>query len=180
MEISAESRKKIDQAFAFIGGVKSFTSFSRLTSDQQLCVDTLKQMKDTLLTTRGRERFLAELVTSITGTSDEEDEALNEATFSQYRFYQFYIHELLYYPEKFDFLLRCVEECVVVVALGKMFLGLLERIVTSQRVDVVPDHVVNYERLLEEDEIHRIESFTLRKDWVPKVPHYLEDSSCFS
>ena len=174
MEITKESRAKIDQAFASIGGVKSFTCFSRLSVDQQLCVDTLKEMKDVLLSTKGRDRYLPELITSITGASEDEDEALNEASFSQYRFYQLYVHDLRFYPEKFDFLLRCIEECAVVVALAKMFLGLLEQIVSSQRMECVPDHVMHYEQLLEEDEARRIESFTLRKDWTSQVAHFLD------
>lgn len=174
MEISQESKAKIEGAFASIGGVKSFTSFSRLTPDQRACVDALVDMKDVILSTKGRDRYLSALITSITGASDEEDESMNEATFSQYRFYQLYVHELRFYPEKFDFLLRCIEECVVTVAQGKLFLGLLEQLVSSQRVEALPDHVIHYERHLEEDEERRIESFTLRKDWSSQVVHYME------
>jgi hypothetical protein len=174
MEISKESKSKIEGAFASIGGVKAFTSFSRLTADQQLCVDTLRDMKDVILSTKGRDRYLSALITSITGASDDEDESMNEATFSQYRFYQLYVHDLRFYPEKFDFLLRCIEECVVVISQSKLFLGLLENIVSSQRVESLPDHVIHYERQLEEDEERRIESFTLRKDWTSQVVHYMD------
>lgn len=174
MDISKEAKTKIEGAFASIGGVKSFTSFSRLSADQQSCVDTLREMKDVILSTKGRDRYLPELITSITGAADDEDESLNEATFSQYRFFQLYVHDLRFYPEKFDFLLRCVEECVVMVAQSKLFLGLLEQIVSSQRIECLPDHVINYEKQLEEDEERRIESFTLRKDWKSQVVHYMD------
>mmetsp|Transcript_17454 Transcript_17454/g.19878 ORF Transcript_17454/g.19878 Transcript_17454/m.19878 type:complete len:218 (+) Transcript_17454:43-696(+) len=172
-----EVRQKMDQAFASIGGVRSFTGFGRLTAEQQQCVEALKECKDKMLSTKGRERYLSDLIRCITGSSDEEeDEALNEATFSQYRFYLLYIRELLYYPEKFDFLLRCVEENVVVVQQPKAFLGLLEQILSSQRIERLPDEVVNYEALVLEDEMARIESFTLRKDWRSNIPNYLDST----
>lgn len=172
MEVPLESKQKIEQAFATISGVKSFTSFSRLTPDQTECVDLVIREKSRLIASKGRDRFLSQLIECITGTGDDEDEAINAAVFSQYRFYELYIYQFLYYPEKFDYLLRCVEERCVAVAKPMKFQSLIETILLASinQQEPLPDTVTRYDDLLREDEERRIESFTLRKDWVPQVP----------
>ena len=174
MDVTREKRLLIEACFASIGGMKSFACFSRFTPEQQKCVDFVRGHRDEIFATKGRDRYLNEVVLSITGTTEDDDEAICEATFSQYRFYRTYVNDLLFFPERFDFLMRCVEECVAVVAQPNKFLGIMDRLLTADKVEPVPDAIMNYERLLEEDEERRIESFTLRKDWACKVPHYMD------
>lgn len=167
-------RSKIDQCFVSIGGVKSFTSFGRHTPDQLKCIDLLMRCNAEIHQTRHRDRYLNELIVCITGSEDDDaDEPISETSFSQYRFYQTYIHELVFYPEKFDFLVRCIEESVCVVKRPAQFMDLLERICHSNKVEPLPVEVTDYDQLIEDDEERRIDAFVLRKDWKSTVPDYL-------
>lgn len=171
MQISDASRVAIENCFASIGGVKSFNSFGRLNPDQRKCQVFVKENRQSIYSVRSRDVHLPELIIAISDVADDEDgEPITEATFSQFRFYLFYIHELKYFPEKFDFLLRCIEEAVVVVKAPTKFLFLMERMLNQSSNREIPDGVINYERLIEEDEEERIDKFILRKNWVTKVP----------
>jgi hypothetical protein len=172
--IGSNGREIIDRCFVSIGGVKSFTPFHSLTPAQLECIDVLKEHQQSIMSSRSRDLYLGELILSITGNEDEEDEPVGSAAFSQFHFYRTYIRELVYYPDKFDFLLRCIENCVVKVQQPARFKRLIERISTRNQVTRLPDSVVNYEKLLEEDDEMRRERFVLRKDWVCQVPHYLD------
>ena len=176
MQVSQEARNKIETAFQKRGGVRAFTTFGRVTPEQQQCIDCLMSKRDAIYSTTGRDAYLRDLIMAVTGTEENDDgESITEANFSQYHFYKLYIHELVYYPEKFDYLLRCIEEKVCVVQFPQKFFGLVDRMLEAVEAVPVPDHVRNYEQLLAKDEEMRIESFTLRKDWACRVPHYLDD-----
>ena len=171
MHTSDAGYEVIEKCFSSIGGVKSFTSFGRLTTEQIACRDYLQERRDDLGENKSRDLHLSELMVCISGADeDDADEPLSEACFSQYRFYRTYIHDLIYYPEKFDFLVRCIEESVCVVKMTSRFRILLDRICKNNKVQQLPREVVDYDQLLEEDEERRIESFTLRKDWQCTVP----------
>jgi hypothetical protein len=176
MQVSREAREKIEAAFQKRGGVRGFTTFGRVTEAQQQCIDLLMRKRDAIFSTTGRDAYLRDLIMAITGTEETDDgESITEANFSQYHFYKLYIHELVFFPEKFDYLLRCIEEKVCVVQFPQKFIGVLDRVLEAVQAVPVPDHVRNYEQLLAKDEEMRIESFTLRKDWKCQVPHYLDD-----
>ena len=172
MDVTAGTRDAIESCFASIGGVKSFNPFGRLTAPQRECAEYVRANRQALFTARSRDVYLPELLLSISGMQDEEDgELITEATFSQYRFYDFYIRNLVYYPEKFDFILRCVEESVVVVKATSKFLNLMQRVLDLTVDKAIPEDVIDYERLLLEDEEERISRFILTKDWVSQVPN---------
>lgn len=171
MQISDKSRAAIEGCFAPIGGMKSFNAFGRLSAEQQRCQALVRERRQELYAVKSRDVHLPELIIAITDVTDDEDgEPITEATFSQFRFYLFYIHELRYFPEKFDFLLRCVEEAVVVAKAPSKFLALMGRVLNQSAARAIPEGVINYERLIQEDEDERIDKFILRKDWVSKVP----------
>lgn len=172
MQISDNSRVAIENCFASIGGMKSFNSFGRLSPDQRQCQEFVKNNRVAIFSVKLRDVYLPELIISISGVGEDEDgEPITEATFSQFRFYMFYIHELKYFPEKCDFLLRCIEEAVVVVKAPTKFQFLMQRMLNQSVTREIPDGVINYERLIQEDEEERIDKFILRKNWVSKVPN---------
>lgn len=171
MDVTAKTRDAIESCFASIGGVKSFSPFGRPSPPQQECAAYVRARRHELFTAKSRDVYLPELLLCISGMQDEEDgELITEGTFSQYRFYSFYIGNLVYYPEKFDFLLRCVEESVVLVKATSKFLNLMQRVLDLTVDRAIPEDVIDYERLLEEDEEERISRFVLKKDWISKVP----------
>eukprot|EP00672_Neobodo_designis_P022691 CAMPEP_0174831568 /NCGR_PEP_ID=MMETSP1114-20130205/3169_1 /TAXON_ID=312471 /ORGANISM="Neobodo designis, Strain CCAP 1951/1" /LENGTH=199 /DNA_ID=CAMNT_0016065395 /DNA_START=32 /DNA_END=631 /DNA_ORIENTATION=- len=175
MNRSEAGNKAIAESFAAISGVRSFTTFSRLTDEQRECVTIATQNADRIFACKARDLHLKSLVVCVTGYSDcDEDEPVTENCFSQHRFYATYVHELIFFPDRFDFLIHCIINQVCVVQRPSKFKELLATLLHREAERVVPDEVLNYDRLLEEDEEKRIESFTMRKDWRCKVPA-LED-----
>lgn len=175
MDTSPQARALIEGCFSSIGGVKSFISFTRLGPDQQRCIDVLREKSADIYAARGRDLHLSDLITAITGDEDEEaDEPIGEGAFSQHRFYRTYAHDLRFYPEKFDFLLKCIENAVCVVKRPPAFERIIAKLTSKGLARRLPDAVVRYDELLAADEEARIESFTLRRDWVCRVPHYLD------
>lgn len=170
---SKVGEEAIQRSFQTISGVKSFTSFSRLTPEQEACVDLLKASAAEIFRNRSRDLYLKTLIVCVTGFSDEdEEEPITEASFSQYAFYQTYVHTLVYYPDKFDYVMHCIMNCVCLVRRVQKFRQLIDSLLQKEAKRTVPDAVLDYDRLLEEDDEKRVESFTMRKDWVPQVPAY--------
>lgn len=94
MQTSERGRLLIEKSFQSIGGVKSFSSFGRLTAEQQECVQYLRDHAREIYANKHRDVHLHELVLSIAASEEEEeDELISEGTFSQYQFYQTYIHD---------------------------------------------------------------------------------------
>jgi hypothetical protein len=122
----------IDRLFCTIGGVKAFTSFTRMTPEQLDSVRSLEQVLDRVLRTKNRDLHLRTLSLCLAGFADEDaDEPLTESCFSQYQFYSAYAHELVYFPDKFDFLLNCVLHGVCLVRLPSLFVTMLAAILDT-------------------------------------------------
>lgn len=166
----------IAKAFQTIGGIKAYTTFSRPTREEEECVQLLRSHFDTIIKAKSRDLYLNSLVMCIADYSDEdEDEAITEGSFSQHRFYAAYVHDLIYHPDKFDFLMQCIVQGVCRVRRPEKFHRLISAILARQEGETsaaraIPNAILEYDKLLEEDEEKRVESFTLRKDWVCQVP----------
>lgn len=171
MNRSPAGQSAIDKSFARIGGVKSFTSFSRFSKEQLECVDLINARMDDIFACKARDLHLKTLVVCITGFSDhDEDEPMTEGSFSQFRFYETYVHDLVYFPDRFDFLLYCIINHVCQVQRPDKFKSMVEQLLHREQDRQVPREVLDYDLLLKEDDDKRIESFTMRKDWVCQVP----------
>lgn len=184
MEKSEQGKRVIEASFKTIGGVRSFTTFSRLTPEESECRRQLAEIFDDITQIRSREQHLSTLVVCIADCGDDDqDEPITEGSFSQYRFFATYVHDLVFHLDKFDFLLHCIVQGVCKVRRASRFKKLLMRVLEAglereryrsldNRTEAggIPDEVLNYDALLELDEEHRVDSFTLRKDWVCRVP----------
>jgi hypothetical protein len=171
MNRSAAGQRAIDQSFAAISGVRSFTSFSRVTPEQKECVELTNAHAERVFANKARDLYLKALVVCITGYDDyDEDEPITEDSFSQHRFYSTYVHDLVYFPDRFDFLLQCVMHQVCIVQRPPKFKELLRTLLQNDAEHAVPDEVLNYDRLLVEDDERRVDHFVMRKDWKCQVP----------
>eukprot|EP00759_Apiculatamorpha_spiralis_P044611 PhF_6_TR41570/c0_g1_i3/m.62983 len=150
--------------FEDIAGVRSYSPFGNITAEQAHCAAYVTQNHRAIQTHKSRDLYLKKIMNAIEGNSEaDQDEPMTENAFSQYRFHKIFAIELVYFPDKFDFLTMCVEKGVCVVR--NMFLTVMYTLVTPPPVRTIPTHVVHYEDELEADEVARIDSFTLRKDW---------------
>merc|ERR1711916_142780 len=163
--------RAIAESFAAINGVRSFTTFSRLSDEERECVGLVSKHADQIFACKFRDLHLKTLVVCVTGYSDhDEDEPVTESCFSQHRFYATYVHDLVFFPDRFDFLIHCIMNQVCVVRRPNKLRELLSTLLHREATRSVPDEVLNYDKLLEEDDEKRVESFTMRKDWVCRVP----------
>lgn len=161
----------ISRSFATISGVKSFTSFSRLTDEQRECVQLTAAKADAIFTMKARDLHLKTLVVCITGYDDhDEEEPITEGHFSQHRFYTTFVNDLIYFPDRFDFLIHCIINQVCVVNRPAKFKDMIASLLHKEADRTVPLEVLDYDQLLRDDDERRIQSFTMRKDWVCQVP----------
>ena len=173
---SEVGEEAIQHSFKVRAGVKVFIS-RRPTPRQEECVFLLEKHVDEIFRNRSRDLYLKTLVTCVTGYSDEdEEEPITEAAFSQSSFYETYVQALVYYPDKFDFLVHCILNCVCLVATHHIpkFKQLVDGLLQKESKRTIPDAVLEYDQLLDADDEKRIESFTMRKDWKSQVPEYTE------
>jgi hypothetical protein len=165
----------IAQSFATISGVRSFTCFSRITPEQRACVVELNACCDEIFACKARDLHLKTLVNCITGYDDfDEDEPVSEGHFSQHRFYKTFVNELIYFPDRFDFLIHCILHQVCLVRHTAKFRELLRALLHKQSERTVPTAVLDYDKLIEADDEMRIESFTMKKDWRSLAPSFAE------
>ena len=96
-----------------------FQSFGNLTSEQTHCRQFTIDHLDELTSSRQREKYLQEVVVCIGGFSKwDEEEPLEPCNFSQYQFYQPFTFDLVFYVDKFDFLIKCIAKGVCRIAGG--------------------------------------------------------------
>ena len=122
-----------------------------------------------LLQIKGREVYLKDLIVAIAGFSQEDrDEPVTEEFFSDHKSYRHYLVKTVYFVDQFDFLLTCIARGACEVRNSAGICTLVDQLLAppSRHDFQFPPEVIAYDTLKQEDEERRIESFTLRKDWV--------------
>ena len=120
--------------------------------------------------------FLSTLQRSIaTFTDADKDEPLTPSMFRQHDYYLHFTQELIYFPEKFDFLIHCVLHRICTIHKPAQFDQMLDDLLMpataalAQRVGgELLSRLIEEDSMREEDEIARVEAFCLKKDWVPR------------
>ena len=159
--------------FEDIGGVRSYIPLS-LSPQQQICQSFLIANHQKVQQHKARDLHLKALINSVQGNCEEDvDEPITDHAFSQFRFYRIYAMELIYFPEKFDFLTMCIERGVCSVKKIPVFMSIIEKLISPPPARIIPCAVIYHEKDLEEDEERRIDAFVLKKDWKCTVKHYL-------
>ena len=132
----------------------------------------VRELLPQILRTRGREVYLKDLIVAIAGFSQEDrDEPVTEEFFGDHKSYRHYLEKTVYFVDQFDFLLHCVDRGVCEVRDAAGLHAMLSAVTAPPAREnfQFPPSVIAYDTLKAEDEERRIESFTLRKDWVSTV-----------
>eukprot|EP01063_Lacrimia_lanifica_P019167 TRINITY_DN26230_c0_g1_i1.p1 TRINITY_DN26230_c0_g1~~TRINITY_DN26230_c0_g1_i1.p1 ORF type:complete len:205 (+),score=87.72 TRINITY_DN26230_c0_g1_i1:48-617(+) len=147
--------------------------------DERPCSEIVGSVLEKVLRKKGRELHLKELIASIGGLSENDrDEPVTADNFTEYSCFKHYLHETIYFEDQFDYLMTCIAEGFCIVNDKPRLIDLLNTLVNPPPAHDFrfPETVVDYDRLQQEDEERRIESFTLRKDWVPQIPALGQDT----
>lgn len=155
---------------------KANTKNSAFTPEQIACVDRLESQIDRVLTCKRRDMHLRTLCHCIASYSDADmDEPLTADVFNVYECYRVYTQELVYFPDKFDFIIYCILNRVCMVQKPRKFMLLLDDLLLpataalAERVGGQLLHrLIREDEKKDDDERARIESFTLKKDWVKR------------
>ena len=104
-----------------------YTPFGGLTEEQLHCKSFTNENLHAILHVRQREKFVREVQVCCCGyCSSDEDEPMLDSHFSQFQFYKPWIEEIIYFHDKFDFLVKCIANGVC-----KVEAGFEERYVTA-------------------------------------------------
>lgn len=96
-----------------------FVGFGGLTPEQEACKKFTADNLDALLHIRQREKFVKEIRVCCCGYGEaDEDEPLEDNNFSQFQFYLPYTNDLIFFHDKFDFLIKCVANGVCKIETG--------------------------------------------------------------
>jgi hypothetical protein len=96
-----------------------FVGFGGLTPEQESCKQLTRDNLDALLHVRQREKFVKEVRVCCCGYGEsDEDEPLEDNNFSQFQFYLPYTNDLIFFHDKFDFLIKCVAHGVCKIESG--------------------------------------------------------------
>jgi hypothetical protein len=96
-----------------------YAPFGRLTAAQAECKQFTVKHMDELLRTRQREKFLRDVTVCACGFGEaDEEEPMDEANFSQHQFFLPFTYDLVFFVDKFDFVVKCVAHGVCKVADG--------------------------------------------------------------
>lgn len=148
-----------------------------LSKDQLQCIDRLEDCVDRVLACKRRDMHFTTLQRCIASFTDDadKDEPLTANSFSVYDCYRTFTQELIYFPDKFDFLIFCVLHRVCIIHKPAQFHQMLNDLLMpattalAQRVGgELLSRLIQEDEMREEDEIARVEAFCLKKDWVPK------------
>eukprot|EP00760_Papus_ankaliazontas_P015685 PhM_4_TR16665/c0_g1_i1/m.24221 len=157
--------------FHDIAGVRSFSPFSKCTLDQIKCAHFVRRYSYDIQSHKSRDLHLKAIVMSVEGHEEEDaDEPMTDSSFSQYRFYHTFTVELVYFPDKFDFLMMCVQVGVCLVKSCRRFMDIVRSLVAPRPQMAIPREIIDYDEAVLEDERKRVEAFVFKKDWVSTVP----------
>ncbi|CUG93086.1 Hypothetical protein, putative [Bodo saltans] len=96
-----------------------FVGFGGLTPEQEACKQFTADNLPALLHIRQREKYVKEIRVCCCGYGEaDEDEPLEDNNFSQFQFYLPYTNDLIFFHDKFDFLIKCVAHGVCKVETG--------------------------------------------------------------
>jgi hypothetical protein len=144
-----------------------------LTPVQVACVERLESCVDRVLACKRRDVHLRALSHCVASYSDaDRDEPLTADVFAVFELYRIYTQELVYYPEKFDFLIYCIMQRVCLVQKPRQFHELLDDILMPPTAALAMrvggellSKLIREDEKKGEDEMARIEAFCLKKDW---------------
>ena len=96
-----------------------YQPFSSFTLEQERCRTFTRTKLQPLLAMRQRDKYINEVRVCVAGlgTADEE-QPLEEESFSQFQFFRPYVEDLVYFEDKFDFLVKCVASGVCRIPTG--------------------------------------------------------------
>ena len=99
-----------------------------LSREQLQCIDRLEDCVDRVLACKRRDMHLSTLQRCIATFTDDadKDEPLTASSFSVYDCFRYYTQELIYFPEKFDFLIYCVMHRVCTIHKPAQFHQMLD------------------------------------------------------
>lgn len=123
-------------------------SFGGLTDSQQHCREFTQTHLSTLLHTRQREKFVREVRVCLCGYGPaDEDEPMESNHFSQFQFYLPFTNDVIYFHDKFDFLVLGVANgiCKVEEGFEDRYLQALLECMTFRATTVpsFPEHVLD-------------------------------------
>lgn len=96
-----------------------FVGFGGLTPEQEHCKEFTRQNLDALLHVRQREKFVKEIRVCCCGYGPaDEEEPMEDNNFSQFQFYLPFTNDIIFFEDKFDFLVKCVANGVCKVEVG--------------------------------------------------------------
>jgi hypothetical protein len=96
-----------------------FVGFGGLTPEQEACKQFTAEHLPALLHIRQREKYVKEIRVCCCGYGvSDEDEPLEDNNFSQFQFYLPYTNDLIFFHDKFDFLIKCVAHGVCKIESG--------------------------------------------------------------
>lgn len=148
-----------------------------LTPDQLACIDRLQGCFDRVSECKRRDMHLGTLQQCIATFTDDadKDEPLTAGSFGVYQCYEHYTQELIYFPEKFDFLIMCIMHRICTVNKPRVFNQMLDELLLpataalAQRIGgELLTRLIEEDEMREDDEVARVEAFCLKKDWVPR------------
>jgi hypothetical protein len=125
-----------------------FVPFGNCSASQLECKEFTAAHLQELLSARQREKFMKEIRVCVCGYGPaDEDEEMEEGNFSQYQFFRPYHEDLVFFVDKFDFIICCVAHGVCRVQAGfehRMMCALLS-VLTHKHCTVpsAPDHVLD-------------------------------------
>jgi hypothetical protein len=148
-----------------------------LLPEQLACIERLQDCFDRVLECKRRDthlRTLQQCIATFTDDADK-DEPLTAGSFSVYQCYEHYTQELVYFPEKFDFLIMCVLHRICIVNKPRLFNQMLDDLLLPATAALARriggellTKLIEEDEMREGDEVARVEAFCLKKDWVPK------------
>jgi hypothetical protein len=96
-----------------------YQPFGGLTGEQEQCRDFTMKHLDNLLVARQREKYVKEVIVCACGFCPaDEDEPMDLSNFSQVQFFEPYTDELVFFVDKFDFVVLCIAHGVCKVHTG--------------------------------------------------------------
>lgn len=136
------------ELFESIAAGGYFQPFGGLTAEQQQCKDFTQKHLDDLLCARQREKFLKEVKVCACGFGPaDEDEPMDLNNFSQLQFFEPYTNDLVFFVDKFDFIVLCVAHgvCKIHPGFEDRYMAAILKAMTFKHLfpPAVPEYVLD-------------------------------------
>jgi hypothetical protein len=125
-----------------------FTPFGGLTTEAAQCRTFTLEKLPALLHVRQREKFVKEVQVCCCGYgSADEDEPMLDSHFSQFQFFRPWIEEIIFFHDKFDYLVKCVAHgvCKIEEGFAERYVTALLDVLTFRDTTIphAPEHVLD-------------------------------------